>query len=93
MDTASREMIYDVDPDTTIALRRQLGKAGSDYDRLDWDDIDVGEQELILDELQMAYEEGGMKKFDEVGETIIEQYGVEVDATDLQDFFDFEDIE
>ena len=92
LDTSSREMIYDVDPDTTIALRRQLGKGGSDWERLEWDDLDVGEQELILDDLQRAYEDGGQTLYDRTASRVIEDYGVDVDGEDLSEYFDFIDV-
>ena len=93
LDTAAREMIYDIDPDDQFWARRQLGRGGSDWERLEWDELDVGEQEIILDEAESAYNEGGQQAFDKYVDQIESQYGVEVYAEEIMDHFDFFDEE
>lgn len=84
MDTAARESIYDLEDDDVIFAKRELGKAGSDYDSLEWEDLDIGEQEIIIDELKDAYETGGQKSYEEVADALRDKFGVSVDVVELE---------
>lgn len=84
MDTAARESIYDIGDDDIIYAKRELGKAGSDYESLEWEDLDIGEQEIIIDELKDAYSTGGQKSYEEVADALRDKFGVSVDVVELE---------